>query len=218
MIFSMKPFHLLHGLLIVLSISACQGKRQKLASEALPITRSFTDASGRSVSLSKTPERIISLAPNITEILFAIGSGDRVAARSQACNFPEEALLLPEITTYPQLDLEQVQAANADLILTTDEIFSADDIAQLGRLGIPVFVQSYRSLDDVYRSMRVLGELLENSTEANAAADSLARLEQAIAKATENQIRYGTLIVISNDPLKVVGGGSYMDELIRKAG
>jgi iron complex transport system substrate-binding protein len=168
--------------------------------------------------LPGTPERIASLAPNLTEMLFAIGAEDQLIARSQACDYPPQVANIPAITTYPGLDLEQLQATGADLLLTTDEIFTLDDIQQLERLNIPIYLQSYRSLADVYRCMKDLGSLLGRETYAAQVADSLARLEQAVMDSTESQIKYRTLILISNDPLKVVGGQGFLHELIGKAG
>ncbi|MEM7371103.1 MAG: helical backbone metal receptor [Bacteroidota bacterium] len=202
-----------------LLIAACgSGNKRQLVKDAPFISQEYQDDRGNSIQLSNKPQAVISLAPNITEMIFSIGAEDKLAARSQACDFPDAALNVAEITTYPQLDLEALKAVGADLLITTDEIFTQDDIQHLERLQIPIYQQSYASLSDVYRCMRDLGQLLGVESQARQVADSLEALESRITTATENQIKYRTLILISNDPLKVVGGTGFLNELIGKAG
>jgi iron complex transport system substrate-binding protein len=206
------------GICLLLALFSCQSERQKRVESAPLISRTLTDALGRQVHFPRTPRRVISLAPNLTETMFAIGAGPLLAGRSQACDFPPEAEAIPEISTFPQLDLEQIQASGADMLLATDEIFTPQDIAALERLGIPLFVQSYRSLESIYGGMEQLGKLLELSGPARRAADSLRRREQDLRRATENQVRYGTLLLVSGDPLIVAGGKGYLQDLIAAAG
>jgi len=203
----------------LLLIMACgdQGRR-RLVAEAPLISQPLTDDTGRQLQLDEPPARIVSLAPSITEMVFAIGAEDKLVARSQACSYPPEVKAYPEVTTFPQLDLEQLQATEADLVLTTDEIFTPEDLAHLERTGLQIYLQSYRGLPDVYRGIRDLGKLLDREAAANALADSLARLEARITDSTRGQVHYRTMVLVSNDPLKVVGGGSYINELIEKAG
>lgn len=199
-------------------IGCGEGSKRQLVQNAPLISQTYEDDQGRQVRLPGQPQKVISLAPNITEMIFSIGAEDKLAARSQACDYPDAAQNVEEITTFPQLDLEELTQVGADLIITTDEIFTADDIAQLERLELPIYQQSYRTLSDVYRCMRDLGNLLQVEARANLIADSLADLEQRITDSTENEIKYRTLILISNDPLKVVGGSGFLNELIEKSG
>ncbi|MEM7655363.1 MAG: helical backbone metal receptor [Bacteroidota bacterium] len=202
----------------LLAIGCENSQRRKLVESAPLITQSYLDDQGRQIRLPGAPETVISLAPNLTEMIFSIGAGDRLVARSQACDFPPEVEYIPEVTTYPNLDLEQLQATGGELMVATDEIFTPEDIRQMERTNIPIYLQSYRSLTDVYRCMRDLGKLLGQESQANQVADSLAMLEQRVLDSTANQIKYRTLILISNDPLKVVGGTGFLNELIEKAG
>lgn len=198
---------------------ACGGSnKRQLVTDAPYISQEFQDDQGNTIRLANKAQKVISLAPNITEMIFAIDAEDRLAARSQACDYPEAALDFPEITTFPQLDLEALKSVGADLLITTDEIFTQDDIQHLQRLQIPIYQQSYSTLSDVYRCMRDLGKLLGQGSRAEQVADSLENLESRITAATENEIKYRTLILISNDPLKVVGGTGFLNELIEKSG
>ena len=73
-------------------------------------------------------------------MIYAIGGEEKLVARSQACDFPPQVAILPEVITYPQMDLEQMKAMEADLLLTTDEIFSDQSIRILERQNIPVLL------------------------------------------------------------------------------
>jgi iron complex transport system substrate-binding protein len=201
-------------------LTACEGndERRRLVEDAPSIAQHLEDQVGRELTLSNKPTRIISLAPNITEILFAIGAEDKLVARSQACDYPAEVDRYPTVTTYPELDLEQLKALDPDLIITTDEIFTPEDLALLDKLQLPIYLQRYDSLADVYRGMRELGEVLDVADQANRVADSLMALEQRVLDSTANAVHYRTTVLISNDPLKVVGGQGYLNQLIVNAG
>ncbi len=204
---------------MIMGLFACQPQSRKdLIDQAPSLTRTFTDDLGRTLKVSRQPKRIISLAPNITEILFSLQLGDRFIARSQACNYPDAALDLPVVTTYPRLDLEQIQAQNPDLILATDEIFSRDDLAVLEKLNVPVYIQTYPSLDSLFDRIRDLGQLLNLADRANIVADSLQNLKNRIYRLTENQVHYSTIVLISDDPLMVAGGSGTINSMIEMSG
>ncbi|MDX2248715.1 MAG: helical backbone metal receptor [Bacteroidia bacterium] len=214
----MKRFFFL-CLLSPLLIAGCTSSEKKSLVENAPlISQTFTDNLGRTIQLPHKPERVVSIAPNITEIIFAVGGQEKLVGRSQACDYPPEVENFVEIITYPELDLEGVKATNPDLIVTTDEIFTPDQITRMERLGLPIFIQSYQTFSDVYKGIREIGNLFDQPATASVLADSLLRLEQKIIDSTENLIKYRTLILISTEPLKVVGGKGFLNEMIQKAG
>ncbi len=207
------------GCVLWLCVSCDRNSTKRALVERAPlISTTYTDDLDRTIVLQTVPKRVVSIAPNITEIIFALGAEDRLIARSQACDYPLAAEEIPEVTTYPQLDLEYLSGLNADLVFSTDEIFTGDDIALLEEVQIPVYIQSYRNLDEVYQGIQKLGEILGKDSAAIHLADSLERVEQIIVSRTENLPRYNTMILISADPLKVVGGAGFLNELIYKAG
>lgn len=207
------------ALVLLLSLTACEKvQRHRLVKDAPLIGVSLTDDLGRKLSLPQAPRRIVSMAPSITEIIFAIGAGDRLIARSQACNYPEAAFQVEEITTYPELDREQLMRTGADLLLTTDEIFGPEAIRLIEETGIPVYVQRYDSLSGIYRNIRNIGKLLGTEQQANRVADSLESLAQKITQVTKDEIKYGAMILVSSDPLMAAGGKGYLNEMIQMAG
>jgi len=212
-------YYVIMGCVLWLCVSCGRNSKKRAWVEEAPlISTTYTDDLDRTIVLRTVPERVVSIAPNITEIIFALGAEERLIARSQACDYPLAAKEIPQITTYPQLDLEYLSGLDADLVFSTDEIFTGDDIALLEEVRIPVYIQSYRNLDEVYEGIRELGEILERDSAAYRLADSLERVEEIIVSRTENLPRYRTMILISADPLKVVGGKGFLNEFITKAG
>lgn len=205
---------------IILLLTACgNDKNKELIDNAPLISQAYTDHTGRQISLPQAPQRVVSIAPNITEMIFAIDGQDKLVARSQACDYPEETADFPTVTTYPELSLEELKATEGDLIVTTDEIFSPDKIERISQIGIPIYLQTYKKLSDVYRGIRDLGILLQKEKVANQIADSLENLEAQITTATEGEVKYGTLILVSAYPeIIVVGGKGFLNEIIQKSG
>ncbi len=200
-------------------LAACgDNQKRKLVQNAPSISVTYTDATGREVMLKKTPQKVISLAPNITEMIYMIGAQDKLAARSQACDYPPEVFGKEEVTTYPAIDREQLAAIGADMLLATKELFGPDAIASIEEVGLPVYLQAYDSLALVFEAMRTLGKMLGAEERGNAVADSLLAIMEKVVQKTEPEVKYGTIILVSADPLIVVGGKGFLNEMIQKAG
>ncbi len=188
-----KPIVRISGIFfcaVVLFLASCGNDKNKdLIDNAPLISQAYTDHTGRQISLPRAPQKLVSIAPNITEMIFAIDGQDKLVARSQACDYPEETADFPTVTTYPELSLEEVKATGGDLIITTDEIFSPDKVERISQIGIPIYLQTYKKLSDVYRGMRDLGILLQKEKVANQIADSLENLEAKITAASKSPIK-----------------------------
>lgn len=212
----MKPYFFF--LLVLLIVSCTDSNRSKTIRSAPLITSSYQDDSGHLLKLTSRPQRIISLAPGITETLYAIGASQQMIARSTACNFPEEAFFLPAID--PQTDFvpDSMMSWEADVIFVPDGFYPKETLDQYATMGLPIFSIKTESLQDVYRSIRMIGEITQQSERANALADSLENQEKALVARTENLIRYGTVMLIDSDPLIVAGGQGLFQEMIDKAG
>ena len=167
----------------------------------------------------KLPERIISTAPNLTEILFALGAEEHIVARSQACDFPSGVDSLPIVKTYPDLDLEQIAFYRPDLIVTTDELFTPDQIEMMNSRNIPLLVQSYRNIPQILTGIRELGEIVGKKDQAISVSDSLQQIVDQLTREREQLSTFPkAILIIGEDPLVVVGGGGYIHDLIELAG
>jgi iron complex transport system substrate-binding protein len=117
-----------------------------------------TDDEGTTVDVAARPEKIVSLTPATTEILFAIGAGDRVVATDDGSDYPDEAVSLPDVATFSSVDVEKVVALEPDLVLAGGLGFTpADAITRLRDLDLPVIVVYAPSVDGVYKDIEMIG-------------------------------------------------------------
>lgn len=127
--------------------------------------------------LAQTPQRIISLTPHLTELLFDIGAGDRIVATDDASDFPPEAQGRPRVANYRSINLEALLAQKPDLVVAWRSAQSRM-LAPLEQLGIPIFYSEPTDFASLADEMRSLGTLLGVEQQANAEADAyLARLD-----------------------------------------
>ncbi len=183
------------------------------------IACSFSNSSGDKPSgNSQNPSalKVVSLAPNITEIIFALGAGQNLLARSQACDFPEEALDLPTLKTYPMVDWEQILYYQPDIVWATDELYSPDVIDLLKSRKIPLKIQSYHSLEDLYGGIQEIGDAMGYTDQAHKLIDSLKQLGDSYRNNLPDSPE--AMFWISDEPLVVAGGVGYMQSMLAHTG
>jgi iron complex transport system substrate-binding protein len=180
-------------------------------------SRSFIDDTGRRVYLAKAPSRIVSLAPSVTEILFAIGAGAQVVGVTQFCDYPTEAALKPKVG-YANPNLESLVALKPDLIVAPQEFLKPDLIGKLDQLKIPVFILSAKTVEDVLSHIQTLGRMLDRSTEATALGMDLRQQITRVKTRMQGATPVRVLYVLNSEPLITVGPGSFIDQLIGFAG
>lgn len=200
------------ALVLLLALASCRAPQAR--SEPASITA--VDDRGREVTLRGPARRIVSLVPATTELLFAIGAGEAVVGRTQWCDYPEAALLVPIVGDGIGPNLELVIGRRPDLVLLYAGANAAAVAEPLGRLGIPVMSLDTDQLSDVPRLSRLLGRV----TGHDRAADSVARTferELADAEAPTRDARSAFLLVWDQPPM-TVGSGSFLTELMARAG
>jgi iron complex transport system substrate-binding protein len=176
-------------------------------------SRTFVDDAGRKLYLAKAPTRVVSLAPSITEMLFALGLDEHIVGVTDFCNYPVAALAKPKVG-YTRPNIEALLSLRPDIVAAPSEFLRADVLAKLEELKVPVFILRARSLEDVFTHIHLLGRIFDRS----AAADALTRhmrerLEQLTRQldATEHT---RVLYVLSSQPLITVGPDSYIHQMI----
>lgn len=158
--------------------------------------------------------RIVSLAPSSTELLFALGVGDRLVGRTTWCLYPPEARRVPSVGDGLNPNIEAVVARQPDLVVLYRSQLTDAAAVQLGRLGIQAVVLAQDRLEDVAHAARVLGPLIGRK----AAGDSIAAgMEALLSGAPPAPIARVAFVVWDNPPI-VIGGGSYLDQLATLAG
>jgi len=128
------------------------------------------DDTGRRITLGAPAKRVVSLAPHVTELLFAAGAGDALVGVVSYSNYPPEATRLPVIGSHERLNLEAILALKPDLLVAWKSGNVRTQVEQLGKLGIPVFYSEPRQLDDIASNLERLGRLTGTSATASLAA------------------------------------------------
>ncbi|MGA9116126.1 MAG: cobalamin-binding protein [Bacteroidota bacterium] len=162
--------------------------------------------------------RIVSLAPSITETLFAIGAGPQVAGVTDYCNEPVEALSRPRVGGLINPNLETVVGLRPDLILLSMEGNLREDFDALERTGIPVFVTNPRSLAGIQKSIRDLGRLTGRDSAAGALSSRIEARRRAVEASLRMRARPSAVLIVSARPLMVAGSGTFLAELLDLAG
>ncbi|HYK82711.1 MAG TPA: helical backbone metal receptor [Gemmatimonadales bacterium] len=198
------------GRLVLAAAAACGTAHRAATADAT----SVTDDAGRAVTLGHPARRIVSLSPAATELLFALGAGDRVVGRTTWCDYPPAARAVPSVGDGLNPNIEAVAARQPDLVVLYRSPLNATAAAQLDRLGIAAAIVRQDRLEDLARAARLLGRLVGRA----AAGDSLAgALSETLAHpAAPSQTRVA--VVVWDTPPMVIGGGSYLDQLLTLAG
>lgn len=187
------------------------------AAEWTPVT--ITDDYGYTAEISAAPQTIVSLGPSNTEILFALGLGDKVAGVTEYCNYPAAAQTKSLIGGVSSPNVEKIVALNPDLILA-NAMNGEDNIAHLRKLGYTVLCLNPDSVDGTFSSIRRVGEATGTSA---AAGELIASMQQRFRAAAEKVKTAGTTPLtvthlMSTDPYWVSGIHTFQDELITLAG
>lgn len=176
------------------------------------------DDSGTPVRLERPAQRIVSFAPHITELLFAAGAGPQVVGVVAYSDFPPEAQSLPQVGSYTKVDLEAVAALRPDLVVAWQSGNRDAHLDRLRALGIPVFINEPRSLDDVARSLEKLGRLAGTDTVAAAAAQAFRERHAALAARYRERPPVRTFYQIWNRPMMTVNDEHLIADVIRLCG
>lgn len=179
-----------------------------------------TDATGKSVTVSSAPQRLISLAPSITEDLYALGLGDRIVGVSDWSDFPEAAKKKPVIGDAFNLNIEKIVELKPDLIVGDLQVVSKY-VERLTALGLPIFAINPTDLQGVTDTLILLGKVTgQEEQAATVVADIRKKINSVTAKVKglpENK-RPKVFLEYWNEPLTTAGPGSFPDEVVRLAG
>lgn len=180
----------------------------------------IVDGLGRQVTINAVPQRIVSLAPSNTEILFALGLGDKVVGVTEYCNYPEAAKTKPKVGGFSTVDIEKVVSLRPDLVLAT-QIHSKTIIPALEKLGLTVVALTPSSLTGVLDSITLVGKITGQSKEASELIKDLSTRIKSIADKTQKLSpaqRPRVFYVTWHDPLMTAGTGTLSNDVISQAG
>ncbi len=182
-----------------------------------PSSGPVVDDAGRAVRLERPAQRIVSLSPSTTELLFAVGAGDRVVGRTRWCADPPEVVGVPSVGDGLDPNVEMIVAQRPDLVVFYHSGMNAGAIEQLERLGIATASVQLDGLADLSRAARLLGRLTGDS----ARADTLVRVfEQELATVSTPPTGNApsVLILAWDNPPIVIGSASFLSEIVERSG
>jgi iron complex transport system substrate-binding protein len=176
------------------------------------------DELNREIAVAPQPQRIISLAPSLTEMLFALGLDHRIIGVTSYCNYPPAAKSKESVGNTLQPNLERIIALKPDLVIVTTSSQLENFTRQLDQLQIPVYVSNPRTVREVFASLKRLGEVTGTAANADKVAGELEARLNAVTARVATQPKPKTLFLVQDTPLIVPGRDTFLHDLIELAG
>ncbi len=205
--------------LLLVSASACTAAGTGARAGARPHSPAaiHTDALGRRVEVPRRPERIVSLAPSVTEVLYMLDAGDRLVGVTSSCDWPEDARRKPKIGSLLHFNYEAILAARPDLVIASTAGNDRDAVFKLADFGIPVYVTAPRSVATIFDTVRRIGHVLGCPERADRlAAQASGRLEE-IRRRLAGLPPLRAFFITWFDPLLAPGKRTFETDVLRQA-
>lgn len=204
---------------IILAFSLVQTQVPERAIEIEKYGFTVIDDLGRTVTIEKKPERIVSLAPVNTEILFALGLGDKVVGVTEFCNYPPEAVNKDKVGGMTTVSVERVIKLNPDLVLALN--LNGDETVDKLDDYFPVFVidqQKVERIEDIFTRIELVGKMTGEEERANALVAEMRKRVEEITNKTKGKEEVKVAYIVWHNPIWVTGGGNFQNDPIEKAG
>ncbi|WP_243695578.1 cobalamin-binding protein [Rheinheimera sp. D18] len=167
-----------------------------------------------SIAAQAKPQRIIALAPHITEMLYAIGAGEQLVGVSDYSDYPIAASTLPSVANYASINLEAVLALRPDLVIAWKTGNPQADIARLQQFGIKVVFSDPLTLDDIATELRFLGEVTDNTQQANAVASQFSQQLAELRAKFQHKKPVTVFFAMSTAPLSTVANNAWPQQML----
>lgn len=174
----------------------------------------LVDDAGYTLEFTRPPQRIISLTPHLTELLFAVGAGAQVVGADSASDYPEAARTLPRVGDYSRINFERILALKPDLVLVWVGGNRAADIHGLREMGLPVLHTQATRLDDVARLLRLIGQASGNAVAGEKAAQAYSTRLAALQVRDGQKRPVSVFYQVWDRPLMTVGGGHWISDAL----
>lgn len=203
--------------LLFIGLLFAVGCTPKATPKPTPNSLTVQDDLGRKVTVTRNVERVISLAPSLTEMVYAIGAGEKLIGVTTYCNFPEEAKAVQKVGDTQTPDLERIIALRPDVILVSTDSQLQSFMQTLDERGIAVYVIQSKDVADVLSDMKRLGTLLGAEKTADDTVASLQKRVEALPHPA-NISPAKVFVQISREPLFTIGTDSFITKLVETAG
>jgi cobalamin transport system substrate-binding protein len=188
------------------------------APESAPAFREVTDELGRTIRVPQTIHRIVSLAPNLTETLYALGLQDRLVGDTEYCDFPEDARHKPKVGGVINPSIEAIVALHPDLVLVTKMSNRLETVNSLANVGIPSYTTDPHTMKEIISSIQHLADLLGYPEAGNTQSQDLERRLADLQRRVSPFPRRKVLFVIWTQPLISIGKDTFIADALRYAG
>lgn len=203
--------NLLRFFLAALLIIVCAGRDYAHA-------RTVNDETGRRINIRNVPKRIVSLAPGITETLYALGLSMEIVGVTTFCDWPQEARKKPRVGGFVNPSVEKIVSLKPDLILATADGNRKDTVVQLERLGLPVYVINPANTEGVLKSILHIGEITKRENNARKLAGELQKKLDNVTSRVRNKNKPRIFFQFGLDPIITAGKGTLTHEVIEQSG
>lgn len=180
--------------------------------------RQLVDEAGRTVRVPASVGRAVSLAPNLTEIVYAIGAGNQLVGNTTFCDYPEAAKSVEKVGDTLQPSIERILAVKPEVVLVSTASQLEAFAKQMSEHGIAVYVTDPRDLEGVFRSITNLGELFNRAEQATRVVAELRARANATTGAVKSTRPVRVFYQLSAEPLFTAGRDAFVTDLIRRAG
>jgi len=181
-------------------------------------TKLVTDETGRSMAIPLNVQRVVSLAPNLTETIYALGLDAKLAGDTTYCDIPPAAKEKPHIGSAQEPSLEAIVALHPDLVLATTSINRAQTADALLKIGVPVYTSDPHTMAGMLSSTATMADLLGASEQGATLVAQLQKRLDALQAALQDQPMAHVLFVVWEDPLISIGQNTFIADALRWAG
>lgn len=181
-------------------------------------TRVMTDDLGRSVKIPAKVERAISLAPNLTEIIFAVGAGGRLVGVTSYCNYPAEAQSIQKVSDTLTPNIENIIALRPEVVFVSTASQLESFMQTLTEQNIAVFVTSPDGIEGIYKSIQDVGSILGHGTNAEEVVIGLKKRVSFVENQTAGMERPKVFVQIDKNALYTIGNESFITDIVHRAG
>jgi len=184
--------------------------------QAAPVT--LSDDAGNSITLPATAQRIVSLAPHVTELLFAAGAGEKIVGTVEYSDYPAQAKAIPRVGDNQRLDLERILALRPDLIVVWLHGSAQRQLDQLRRLGVPMFYSEPKKLADIGPAIETLGRLAGTELPATQAARRYDARLARLARENSSKAPLRVFFQIWDQPVMTINNSHLMSDAMHTCG
>lgn len=203
---------------LALSVLYINCKSETAPNQTSVPTREVTDDLGRAVKIPVNIERAVSLAPNLTENIFAVGAGEKLVGVTTFCNYPLEAEKIAKVSDTQTPNMEAIIALKPNVVFVSTASQLENFTKILEQQNIAVFVTNAQNLEDVLRNLRQFGELFGTSGKAEKLITELENRVRAVREKVSGKPEVRVFVQIDKDSLYTIGKDSFITDLINRAG